>query len=109
MKPENLFTEAPFNPDKEFLETLAEGTGFKLNRIVSHGHRTPEGQWYNEPKDEWVALLSGKATLLIEDKEIDMTPGSYLFIPAHVEHRVEWTDETCETVWLALYAEPSAQ
>ena len=22
---------------------------------------------------------------------------------AHVKHRVEWTDSTCETIWLAVH------
>lgn len=107
MKPANLFTEAPFNPDSEYFEQLVERSNFKLERIVSHGHRTPEGEWYDQERDEWVVLLSGKATLIVEDKEVEMTPGSYLLIPAHVKHRVEWTEETCETVWLALHTEPA--
>ena len=101
----NLFAEAPFNPDCEFLENFVERPGFKLERIVSHGHRTPEGEWYDQNQDEWVVLLSGSAKLRMEGQEelIDMQPGCYLTIPAHVRHRVEWTDETRETVWLALH------
>ncbi|WP_281645091.1 cupin domain-containing protein [Parendozoicomonas sp. Alg238-R29] len=108
MKPVNLFTEAPFNPDKEFLELLVERPGLRLERIVSHGHRTPEGQWYDQPEDEWVVLLSGHATLTFDgnNEDVDMTPGTHVLVPAHTKHRVEWTEETCETVWLALHVEP---
>jgi len=32
-----------------------------------------------------------------------MMPGSYVHIPAHCKHRVEWTDPDVETIWLAMY------
>jgi len=32
-----------------------------------------------------------------------LEPGDYIHLPAHLKHRVEWTDPTTETVWLALY------
>ena len=108
IKSANLLTSAPFNPDCEFLETLLEGPNIKLERIVSHGHRSPDGDWYDQERDEWISLLSGGAKLQIEgqDQLIDMLPGCHLTIPAHVRHRVEWTDETQETVWLVLYTDP---
>ncbi len=104
----NLFDEAPFNPDKEFLESIIERPEWKLERIVSHGHRTPDGEWYDQTSDEWVVLLSGAATLRFEDKNklIDMNPGDHVFIPAHCRHRVERTEENRESVWLALHVDP---
>jgi cupin 2 domain-containing protein len=30
-------------------------------------------------------------------------PGDWLEILAHRKHRVAWTDETAETVWLAIH------
>jgi cupin 2 domain-containing protein len=32
-----------------------------------------------------------------------LRPGDYLLIPAYRRHRVEWTDPTQPTVWLALH------
>jgi cupin 2 domain-containing protein len=29
--------------------------------------------------------------------------GSYLNIPAHIKHRVAWTDPARKTVWLAIH------
>jgi cupin 2 domain-containing protein len=34
---------------------------------------------------------------------VTLLPGDYIFIPAHERHRVEWTAEHEETVWLALH------
>ncbi len=107
MQPANIFSAAPFNPDCEYLEKITEHPGFSLERIVSHGHRTPDGSWCDSDQDEWVVLLSGGARIQIENQQslVDMQPGSHLTIPAHTRHRVEWTDETCETVWLALHTD----
>ena len=107
MKTKNLFTEAPFNPDSEYLDKILEKPGVKLERIVSHGHRTPDDKWYDQSVDEWVVLLSGAATLQFEDNDqlIEMKPGDHLCIPANCRHRVEWTEENQESVWLALHVD----
>lgn len=90
------------------MDELFAGDDFKLERIISTGHATPEGQWYDQDFDEWVVLLSGSAAIRFEDapKEVSMRPGDYLLIPAHRRHRVEWTDGTKPTVWLALHRQP---
>jgi cupin 2 domain-containing protein len=55
--------------------------------------------------NEWVMVLKGQARLrLAENNEVlEMKPGDYINIPAHCEHRVEWTDPNEETIWLAVY------
>ena len=103
----SLFTPLSEQPAEEIFETLAAGGAFRLERIVSTGQITPEGQWYDQPQEEWVALLSGAARLLIEGgQEQEMRPGDLLQIPAHCRHRVTWTDPQQETVWLAIHYEP---
>ena len=105
---DNLFADIPDQLQEEQFETIL-GTGFfKLERIVSMGHATPEGQWYDQDKDEWVLLLKGRAGLRIEGRsnEIVMEPGDHLHLPAHLKHRVEWTDPEKETVWLAIHYPP---
>lgn len=42
------------------------GAGVRVERIVSQGHVTPPGQWYDQDWDEWVSLLSGAARLRVE-------------------------------------------
>ena len=104
-QPRNLLAALPGPPDKEVFEALAVGSAFRLKRIVSTGQATPSGQWYDQDDEEWVALVSGRATLVFEgdDTPIEMTPGDYVHIPARRRHRVEWTDPEQPTVWLALY------
>lgn len=79
-----------------------------MERIVSTGQTTPDGQWYDQNADEWVMLLSGAARLRIDGQQdpIAMRPGDCLNLPAGVRHRVEWTDPDRETVWLAIHYEP---
>jgi cupin 2 domain-containing protein len=37
-----------------------------------------------------------------EEDIVVLRTGNHLNIGAHVKHRVEWTDPTCETIWLAV-------
>lgn len=101
----NLYTLIPeVLPAERFDELIAE-PGFCLERIVSKGHATPPGEWYDQDQAEWVVLLTGGAALRFDGQEdpIELQPGDYVLIPAHAKHRVEWTAPGTETVWLALH------
>jgi len=91
--------------NQEIIEKLIQGKEFWLERIISTGQVTPEGQWYDQETNEWVILLKGNAKLLFEEnlEIINLKSGDYLFIPAHKKHRVEFTDPNTETIWLAIH------
>ncbi len=95
----------------EFFESLLQTRQFRLERIISRGHATPPGVWYDQITDEWVALLKGSAGLLFEGEEEAQVlgPGDCLHIPSHRRHRVEWTDPNGETIWLALHYRESTE
>lgn len=101
----NLYRDIPEVVEDELFQPLIETNHFRLERILSKGHATPPGEWYNQDREEWVVLLRGSAGLLFEgEKEIQvMGPGDYLHISSHRRHRVEWTDPKGETIWLALH------
>jgi len=108
MQLQNLFSDLPGSLPDERFEDLVRGADFKLERIVSTGQASPDDQWYDQEFNEWVVLLRGAAALRFEEEpeEIVMRPGDYLLIPAHRRHRVQWTDPTQPTVWLALHYRP---
>lgn len=109
MEKHNLFQAIPEQLPQELFKTLLLRNGLRLERIVSRGHTTPSGEWYDQNQDEWVILLSGSATLLFENGEYQqLTPGDYLLIPAHCRHRVDSTDSLEQSVWLALHLEPDS-
>ncbi|ANG63254.1 cupin [Marinobacterium aestuarii] len=92
---------------EEVFESLVQRPGFRLERILSWGQVTPEGEWYDQAEDEWVLLLVGGARLLIEGQgELTLVPGDTLLLPTHCRHRVSWTDPAQVTVWLALHFAP---
>jgi cupin 2 domain-containing protein len=105
MKASNVFSNIPDSTTEEIFETLLKTDHFKLERIISMGQATPSGEWYDQDGNEWVMLLSGSAGLLFEGSEevLVMKPGDYVYIPARQRHRVEWTDASQKTVWLALH------
>lgn len=103
MKLKNIFN-LPFNLDNEFIETLAEGRSFRLERIVSKGHTTASRKWYDQHEDELVILLSGEAEIMYDDMSCDfLLKGDILLIPAHKKHIITYTSENPECVWLALF------
>ncbi len=105
VKCDSLFAPLPAASREEVLQELLRGGAFRLERIVSTGHTTPEGQWYDQETDEWVALVAGAARLRFEENDelLEMRPGDCVLIAAHHRHRVEWTDPNRPTIWLALH------
>ena len=99
----NLFSNIPSNLPEELIETLIQSDGVRIERIVSHGHASPEGFWYDQDEHEWVMVLQGAARLQLEDKTVDLRPGDHINLPAHTKHRVEWTKRDEQTVWLAVF------
>jgi cupin 2 domain-containing protein len=100
----NLYAGIPAELPREFVQPLLERPGLTVERIVSRGHASPPGLWYDQPRDEWVVLLSGAAMLRFEEGgTIEMRPGDFLLIPAHCRHRVEQTDPAADSVWLAIH------
>ena len=101
----NIYSDIPKKLPDELFEVIIRNGSFKLERIVSKGHSTPKGKWYDQDTDEWVLLLNGGAGIVIEGKAgiVILKPGDYIHLPAHLKHRVEWTDPSTETVWLALH------
>ncbi len=104
----NLFSPLPSDLANEVFETLASSSACRIERIVSFGHSTAEGQWYDQDDHEWVILLSGSAVLAYADgSRLTLAPGDYVNIPAHVRHRVEATAKDSPCVWLAVFYSPS--
>ncbi|SJM91229.1 conserved hypothetical protein [Crenothrix polyspora] len=101
----NIFKDIPEQFREELFETLLRSDNIHIERIVSRGHATPTGQWYDQAWDEWVILLQGQAVLRYQagDASITLNPGDYLLIPAHTKHRVEWTLPDVDSVWLAIH------
>ncbi len=101
----NLWQGFPAFSPREIVDVLAEGGGVRVERIVSTGQATPPGQWYDQDLHEWVVVLRGRAALSFEapPEVLTLEPGDHVTIPAHRRHRVEWTDPTQPTVWLAVH------
>lgn len=108
MVPNNLFDDIPAQLPEELLQTLFSGAkGFRVERIVSRGHSSPDGFWYEQDQEEWVLLLSGAAELECQDppQRLRLTPGDCVSIAARRRHRVAWTAPGQDSVWLAVFYE----
>lgn len=83
-EPSNLFDIVQVREGGEACEVLALGPDVRIERIVSRGHASLPGFWYDQDRDEWVCLLQGRARLAWENGGImEFAPGDWVFIPAH--------------------------
>lgn len=101
----NIFSDIPTSgATEQFIELLSRAH-VRIERIVSHGHASPPGFWYDQDGPEWVLVLDGAASFRFEGESAprELRRGDYLAIPAHARHRVEWTDPAQATVWLAVH------
>jgi cupin 2 domain-containing protein len=93
---------APGSPEP--VEVLAAGPSGRIERIVSAGHTTPPGHWYDQEEDEWVALLQGTATLEWADGTTTaLAAGEAVLIPARRRHRVVATSAAPPAIWIAVF------
>lgn len=99
----------PLRTDVETVEQLFGGLAVRIERIVSSGQRTAEGEWLDQEWDEWVALLEGTARLSFKDgTKISLNPGDWIVLPAHQRHRVEETSSSPPCIWIAVHVKPAA-
>ncbi len=100
----NLYKNLPHDISEETFEDLLCHENLRIERIVSHGHTSPEDGWYNQAEHEWVLVLKGAGEITFENGSIRrLETGDHLNIPAYTKHRVSWTDPNIETIWLAVF------
>jgi len=91
----------------EVTESILHGESFRLERIISCGHATAPGAWYDQEWDEWVAVLQGEGTIAYADGRcVDIRRGEWEFIASHTRHRVVRTSSDPPCIWLALHVGP---
>ena len=104
MRHGSLFEGIPADLPDEIVTVLRRGADLRIERIVSRGHCSPPGFWYDQEEGELVLLLTGRAGLLLEgEAERELRAGDWIDIPAHARHRVTFTDPTHDTIWLAVF------
>lgn len=100
----NLFKLTNLPGREELGDPLIPDRDITIERIFSTGQRWPDGFWYEQVRDEWVALLQGQAKLTWKSgKSILMEQGDWILIPAGEQHRVDWTSQDPPCIWLAVY------
>jgi cupin 2 domain-containing protein len=102
--PLNLFAHIPAELPQELTNCLLTAGDVRIERIVSRGHASPPGFWYDQDTSEWVLVVQGAGKLSFDDGEtLELNAGDSVLIAAHRRHRVEWTDPARPTIWLAVY------
>ena len=91
-------------PEEEFIQTLLQRPGIRIEKIISSGQCSPEDFWYDQKENEWVCLLQGYAKIAFpNEQEQELKAGEQLFIPAHQKHRVSFTSIQPPCIWLCVF------
>ena len=99
----NIFQNLTFAKE-EVLSDIFDHSMFHVKQINSEGQTTDV---FDQKEDEWVLLLQGEAKIEFLDETntkvqiIEMKAGDWLFIPAHLKHRV-YNAQT-KNIWLCIY------
>jgi len=83
----------------EDFTSLLEYKNIKIIRIVSSDNIEPK--IYIQDEDEWVVILEGKATMMIDSKIQALHRGDTLFIPSGTPHEI--INVADGTVWIAVH------
>ncbi|MBS4013727.1 MAG: cupin domain-containing protein [Bacteroidetes bacterium] len=103
---DNIFNIDSLPIDSELFDTIFHNKNVKIERILSKGQVTKDGEWYNQETDEWVILIQGNAKIEFENhKIIELNSGDYIFIPSHQKHKVIFTSVDPICIWIAVHIE----
>jgi len=82
----------------EHVERLLEVRGVVVEQILSGSLEAPVD--YRQEHDEWVVLLAGRASLVVDGENVELNAGDWLFLPARIEHTLVATAPGSS--WLAI-------
>ena len=101
----SIFRNLPDAARSERFEELCRTGSFRIERITPGGQCSAPEFHYDQPWDEWVLVLQGRATIKLEDPEetVHLSRGDWLMITAHRRHRVDATSKAPPTIWLAVH------
>lgn len=74
-----------------------------IEEIVSSA--LPDPVEYRQSHDEWVVVLEGAATLVVDGEIVTLGGGEWVLIGAQTRHRVLETERG--TRWLAVHVHPA--
>jgi len=96
----------PLPKEFELFQPVISNENVQIERIVSSGQNTPNGQWLEDDRNEWVVLLQGESEISFEDgTNTILNSGDHILIEKHKKHRVVRTSENPFCIWLAVYFE----
>jgi len=99
----NLFDIEKIPNPEELTTILAESKNVRIERIISFEQTSPEGFWYDQDENEFVALIQGEAVITYEYGSTKLTAADTVLIPAHKKHRVDFTSVEPPCVWLCIF------
>ncbi len=82
-----------------WFETLAEGKGYRVKRLVINSGRRISLQRHHHRSEHWL-VAAGRGVLTLDDRQLPLEPGSQLTIPLGAVHRAMAQHQDLEIIEL---------
>ncbi|CAK1758961.1 cupin domain-containing protein [Vibrio crassostreae] len=100
----NIYADIPSSLPNEVFTDIISNDNVRIERILSHGHSSPEEGWYDQDEHEWVMVIEGQGVIEFDDgRVVTLSKGDYINIAAREKHKVIGTVENVVTIWLAVF------
>ena len=100
----NIYDDVPSSIPNEIFNDLIANDSVRIERILSHGHRSPDKGWYDQEENEWVMVLEGQGVIEFEDgRVVTLSKRDFINIASREKHKVIGTDKDMVTIWLAVF------
>lgn len=81
-----------------YYQTLSEGSGFKVKRIIVKSHSSLSLQLHNQRSEHWI-VIKGVAMIQKGEEILELKTGESTFIPIQTKHRImNQTDISLEII-----------
>ena len=80
----NIFSDLPASGAAEDFTELLASAHVRIERIVSHGHASSPGFWYDQDRPEWVLVLEGAARIRFEGESAPRAGMSLKIFPSAI-------------------------
>src|SRR5690349_2582476 len=104
------FAAAPLKTSpngKSSVRLLAQGTNAFLGKLeMQPGAKVPENQ---DPTEEYIHVISGHGTMVMDGKTYDITPGTTIYMPANATVSYQNGDEPLVAIQVFAGPGPAAK
>ncbi len=85
-----ILSDVPSSIPDEIFNDIIATENVRIERILSHGHSSPEQGWYDQDENEWVMVLEGQGVIEFEDGRVTTNAKGITSILPYLRNLGSW-------------------